>query len=391
MDNQQIDIRDVSIEKVKSAKTHTVSWLKRYGYWAMIIVLFVLGIFLSLITIGDVYQRTDLTEEEVYQKYISSGHIMTERDMIIVKDIIMEAYSKDEVIDFNEYERFVKNIQTYNYEEVRFDSLSFYIYTKEAQEFINFRTLSKWRIMLVAVNSILGILATITFMQTGIQDALNTKKLKDGKKDLTQASMDASKYRLKGEEYFSKLYKNQLESVRRNELSVAGLIYEDYFDKDGRYIEGKYAEPIQNVLNEALKLRVVQLSFDVLATSITANNKDVNNFNGINQYKSKVARKSIIMKTISIIFVSFISISLIVSAQSAYQAFMNIISIILMFTAGFLEYLNAYAYIIDDYSETLSSKERHLRSFISWCELPKASVISDEQIKVKGGGSPSEL
>lgn len=139
---QQIDIRDVYTDKTKSAKTQAVNWVKRYGYWSMIVVLFILAVLLSLITVGDVYQRTAKTQEEIFEEYVVSGHVLSEYDNLIIKDLITEAFSKDETIPYSDYDKFIENIQSYSYErtdgtQARFDSLAFYLYKKAPQKFIN--------------------------------------------------------------------------------------------------------------------------------------------------------------------------------------------------------------------------------------------------------------
>lgn len=379
---QQIDIRDIYTEKVKSAKTQAVNWVKRYGYWSMIVVLFILAILLSFITIGDVYQRTSSTQEEVFAEYIASGHVLSEYDKLIVKDLITEAFSKDELIPYSTYDKFVENIRSYSYERAdgtlaRFDSLAFYLYKKVPQKFIDFQEIPEWQIVLVAMNGVLGILVTITFMQTGIQDALVTPSLKKAKDDLRQVSANAAKKRLHAEKYFSKLYQRQLESVRRTELSLHGLIYEDYFNEEGRYKQGEYSKVVQDILDEVLKIKVAQLSFDMLATNVN-NGKDISKLVGIKDYTQKTAIRSIIMKVIVIVFFTFVSVSLIVSARTPWQVFMHLISTILMFAAGVLEYLNSYSFIVEEYVETLNSKTRHLEAFIAYCEEEELKERRDD-------------
>lgn len=382
---QQIDIRDVYTETMKSAKTHAVNWVKRYGYWSMIVLLFILAVLLSFITVGDVYQRTSKTQEEVFAEYVASGHVLTEYDTLIVKDLITEAFSKDETIPYSDYNKFIENIQSYSYErtdgtQARFDSLAFYLYKKIPQKFINFQKIPGWQIVLVAMNGVLGVLVTITFMQTGIQDALATPALKKAKDALRQISTDAAKRRLFAERYFSKLYQRQLESVRRTELSLYGLIYEDYFNDEGRYKQGEYSKVVQDILDKVLKIKVAQLSFDMLATNV-GNRNSVNKLIGIKDYTQKTAIRSIISKVVVIVFFTFVSVSLIVSARTPWQVFMHLISTILMFVAGVLEYLNSYSFIVEDYVETLNSKIRHLESFVAYCEeeeLKESSKMRDD-------------
>ena len=382
---QQIDIRDVYTEKTKSAKTQAVNWVKRYGYWSMIVVLFILAVLLSLITVGDVYQRTAKTQEEIFDEYVASGHVLTEYDTLIVKDLITEAFSKDETIPYSSYDKFIENIQSYSYEradgtQARFDSLAFYLYKKAPQKFINLQEVPEWQMILIVMNGILGVLVTITFMQTGIQDALVTPSLRKAKEDLQQISSDAAKKRLLAERYFSKLYQHQLESVRRTELSLHGLIYEDYFNDEGRYKQGEYSKGIQDILDDVLKIKVAQLSFDKLATNV-GNGNGVSKLIGIKDYTQKTALRSIIMKVVIIVFFTFVSVSLIVSARTPWQVFMHLISTILMFAAGVLEYLNSYSFIVEDYVETLNSKTRHLKSFMAYCEeeeLKESSKMRDD-------------
>lgn len=382
---QQIDIRDVYTEKIKSAKTHAVNWVKRYGYWSMIVVLFILAVLLSLVTVGDVYQRTAKTQEEVFAEYVASGHVLSEYDSLIIKDLITEAFSKDETIPYSDYDKFIENIQSYSYErtdgtQARFDSLAFYLYKKTPQKFISLQEIPEWQIVLVVMNGILGVLVTITFMQTGIQDALATPGLKKAKENLRQISANAAKKRLLAERYFAKLYQRQLESVRRTELSLHGLIYEDYFNEEGRYKQGEYLKGVQDILDEVLKIKVTQLSFDMLATNV-GNGKGVSKLIRIKDYTQKTALRSIIMKVVIIVFFTFVSVSLIVSARTPWQVFMHLISTILMFAAGVLEYLNSYSFIVEEYVETLNSKTRHLESFVAYCEeeeLKEASKMRDD-------------
>jgi len=230
------------------------------------------------------------------------------------------------------------------------------------------------------MNGILGVLVTITFMQTGIQDALITPSLKKAKNDLRQVSTNAAKKRLLAEKYFSELYRHQLESVRRTELSLHGLIYEDYFNEEGRYKQGEYSKVEQDILDEVLKIKVAQLSFDMLATNV-GNGNDASKLIRIKDYTQKTALRSIIMKVIVIVFFTFVSVSLIVSARTPWQVFMHLISTIFMFAAGVLEYLNSYSFIVEDYVETLNSKTRHLESFLAYCEeeeLKESSKMRDD-------------
>jgi hypothetical protein len=400
-ENNKIDIRDVYTDKTKSVKVQTVNFIKRYGYWAMIIVLFVLAILLSFITVGDVYQRMDLTEEEIFNQYVNSGHVLSEHDELIVKDLITEAFANDEIIPYYDYDKFIQNINSYAYDkldgtQIRFDSLIFYLYTKIDQQFINFEDIPKWQIVLIIMNGVLGVLVTVTFMQTGLQDALITPSLKEAKNNLSQASADASKKRLMAEKYFAMLYQQQLESVRRTELSLHGLIYEDYFNEEGRFKNSNYDENIQKILNKVLKLKIAQLSFDLLATNIGTQN-NVNKLIGLKDYTSKTAIRSIVSKIFAIVFFTFVSVSLIVSARTPLQMFMHLISTILMFAAGVLEYLNSYSFVVEEYVETINSKTRHLGSFISYCNeeeklandtrerLIKMQIEKEKLAKTQGG------
>lgn len=400
-ENNKIDIRDVYTDKTKSVKVQTVNFIKRYGYWAMILVLFVLAILLSFITVGDVYQRIDLTEEEIFNQYVNSGHVLNEHDELIVKDLITEAFANDEIIPYYDYDKFIQNINSYAYDkldgtQIRFDSLIFYLYTKIDQQFINFQDIPKWQVVLIIMNGVLGVLVTVTFMQTGLQDALITPSLKEAKNNLSQASADASKKRLMAEKYFAMLYQQQLESVRRTELSLHGLIYEDYFNEEGRFKNSNYDENIQKILNKVLKLKIAQLSFDLLATNIGTQN-NVNKLIGLKDYTSKTAIRSIVSKIFAIVFFTFVSVSLIVSARTPLQMFMHLISTILMFAAGVLEYLNSYSFVVEEYVETINSKTRHLGSFISYCNeeeklandtrerLIKMQIEKEKLAKTEGG------
>lgn len=400
-ENNKIDIRDVYTDKTKSVKVQTVNFIKRYGYWAMILVLFVLAILLSFITVGDVYQRIDLTEEEIFNQYVNSGHVLNEHDELIVKDLITEAFANDEIIPYYDYDKFIQNINSYAYDkldgtQIRFDSLIFYLYTKIDQQFINFQDIPKWQIVLIIMNGVLGVLVTVTFMQTGLQDALITPSLKEAKNNLSQVSADASKKRLMAEKYFAMLYQQQLESVRRTELSLHGLIYEDYFNEEGRFKNSNYDENIQKILNKVLKLKIAQLSFDLLATNIGTQN-NVNKLIGLKDYTSKTAIRSIVSKIFAIVFFTFVSVSLIVSARTPLQMFMHLISTILMFAAGVLEYLNSYSFVVEEYVETINSKTRHLGSFISYCNeeeklandtrerLIKMQIEKEKLAKTEGG------
>lgn len=400
-ENNKIDIRDVYTDKTKSVKVQTVNFIKRYGYWAMILVLFVLAILLSFITVGDVYQRIDLTEEEIFNQYVNSGHVLNEHDELIVKDLITEAFANDEIIPYYDYDKFIQNINSYAYDkldgtQIRFDSLIFYLYTKIDQQFINFQDIPKWQVVLIIMNGVLGVLVTVTFMQTGLQDALITPSLKEAKNNLSQVSADASKKRLMAEKYFAMLYQQQLESVRRTELSLHGLIYEDYFNEEGRFKNSNYDENIQKILNKVLKLKIAQLSFDLLATNIGTQN-NVNKLIGLKDYTSKTAIRSIVSKIFAIVFFTFVSVSLIVSARTPLQMFMHLISTILMFAAGVLEYLNSYSFVVEEYVETINSKTRHLGSFISYCNeeeklandtrerLIKMQIEKEKLAKTEGG------
>lgn len=366
----QIDIRDVYKEKVKSAKTNTVNWVKRYGYWALVFVLFLLSLLLATVTVGDVYRRTNLTEEDVISRYSASGRIISDYDKIVISDLITEAQSKNEIISFKEYDKFVETISSYNYThdgvEIRFDSLSFYLFEKEAQQIINFTNLPQWRIILMITNSILGILIIIVCMYTGLQDAQATRLIINAKDELRQASTKAARHRLRSEQYFSNLHKTQLEAIRRAELSSNGLIYEDYFDSEGRHLINNVTDEIKPIIQKALNFTIAKLSFDDISTNTTTSMKNINHLKGLKEYATHTAIKSIVAKSIIVIFFTFVSVSLIITSQSGWQIIMNIISTIVMFVAGVLEYLNAYAYVIDEYSETIQSKIRHLESFIAY-------------------------
>jgi hypothetical protein len=129
-----------------------------------------------------------------------------------------------------------------------------------------------------------------------------------------------------------------------------------------------------------LKIKVAQLSFDMLATNIS-NRNSVNKLIGIKDYTQKTAIRSIISKVVVIVFFTFVSVALIVSARTPWQVFMQLISTILMFAAGVLEYLNSYSFIVEDYVETLNSKIRHLESFVAYCkeeELKESSKMRDD-------------
>ncbi len=376
---KKLNLQEEYTRAKKEGKKYTYNWLKRYGYWAMIVILFTLSIVFSMITIGDVYERNDVSYTDIVKMYEDSGHIISNNDKVIISDIIVEAFSKDKVIDYNEYNKFAERVKSFNYVNsdgvpIRFDVITFYLYTKTNQEFLSFQKMESWRIALVSMNAALALLTTFVFMKTGIQDALNVEDVREKRKELTNKSSIAAKKRLYAEHYFDRLHKNKIESKRRDKLLNNGMKYEVYFDEEGILKKELMVNSQEKkVIQQALAIRAKKLSYDKLVNH-SNNESETDKHRDIRQYQMTTGIRSITFKTIIVILFTFVSVSLIVTAQNGWQILLNLVSTIVAFVAGFLEYLNSYSFVVEEYVDTLDAQIRELEAFISW-EVPE-EVIS---------------
>lgn len=371
---QKIDIRELHSEgKEKARKAYNA--LRRYGYWTAIVTLLIISILFATLTIGNVYQRNDITLEEIVNLYQESGHDLLPEDRVIISDIIMEAFSKDEVITYNEYDDFFERIQSYNYttqegKMVRFDSIIFYIYTKTNQQLLSFQYIEEWRLALIIINAILALLTTLTFMKTGIQDGLDVDFIKAKRKELIEVSEKAARKRMYSNYYFNKVYLSRLKNRRETLLLDQGLLYDKYFDEKGILKEGvEINEDEHKILKQVMKIKIESISYDKLVNY--GNTKhDEEKFYDIKEYQLKRGTRSIVLKVIMVMMFTFVSVSLIVTAQNGKQIMLNLVSTIVAFVAGFLQYLNSYTFITDEYSVTLDTKIRELKAFNEW-EVPQ--------------------
>ncbi len=369
-----IKLVDSYVEGKKRTK-HMYNRLRRFGYWAIIAILLAISVVFSTLAIGDVYKLNDISVEEIINLYETSGHIVTPKDKTIISDIVIEVNSKEDIIDFNEYNNLFERIQSYNYEnsdgdEVRFDTIMFYLYTRTNQKLFSLQTIEEWRLALIIINSILALLMTITFMKTGIQDGLNVKELKDKRKELIDISMIASKKRLYADYYFNKLYLNKLSGKRETLLLDAGLLYTNYFDEDGLLKKDlELNEMEEKALKKVLSVKINKLSYDKLVNHGNVKG-DNETHRDIDEYQKTTAIYKIIVKIVMVMIFTFVSVSLIVTAQSGRQILLNLVSVFMSFIAGFLEYLNSYTFIVDEYSETLDFQIRELSAFVEW-DVPK--------------------
>lgn len=371
---QKIDIRELHSEgKEKARKAYNA--LRRYGYWTAIIILLIVSILFATLTIGNVYKRNDITLDEIINFYQEAGHELSPEDRVIISDIIMEAFSKDEIITYNEYDDFFERIQSYNYttqegKMVRFDSIIFYIYTKTNQQLLSFQYIEEWRLSLIIINTILAVLTTLTFMKTGIQDGLDVDFIKAKRKELIGVSEQAARKRMYSNYYFNKVYLSRLKNRRETLLLDNGLLYDKYFDDKGILKEGvEISEDEHKVLKQVMKIKIESISYDKLVNY--GNTKhDEEKFYDIKEYQLKRGTRSIVLKVIMVMMFTFVSVSLIVTAQNGKQIMLNLVSTIVAFVAGFLQYLNSYTFITDEYSVTLDTKIRELKAFNEW-EVPQ--------------------
>lgn len=370
---QKIDIRELhSDTKEKIKKSYNA--LRRYGYWATIIILLVISIIFATLTIGDVYKMNDISVGDLIKKYEEAGHEISQKDKTIISDIVIEALSKDEIITYNEFDRFLERIQSYNYfdgdDEVRFDSIIFYLYTKTPQELLNFKDIEKWRLVLVIINAVLALLTTFTFMQTGIQDALNVDFIKEKRKELISVSEEAARKRMYANYYFNRVYADRLKHKRETVLLDNGLLYNTYFDEHGILRSDiSISDDEKKILKNVLKLRIQKVSYDNLVNYGNSKN-DEEKYRDIKEYQKSTGTKSIITKVAMVVLFTFVSVSLIVTSQNGKQVMLNLVSTIVAFVAGFLQYLNSYDFITNEYASNLDAKIRDLKAFVAW-EIPK--------------------
>jgi ABC-type multidrug transport system fused ATPase/permease subunit len=386
----KIDLKETYSDAKKEIK-QIYNNLRRYGYWSMIVVLLIISIVFATLTIGDVYKLNDITTDEIIEQYVKSGHILRTEDRVIISDIVIEASSKDTIIAYNEYDKFLERIQMYNYidnegRQVRFDSIIYYLYSKTPQKILDIRNIEEWRMALLVTNSTLAVLMAFTFMKTGIQDALNAQPLREKRKELIEISRKAAKKRIYADEYFSRLHLNKLKSKRETELLDKGMQYDKYFDEYGILNEDiKVSEDESKVLKAVLKINVNRISYDKLV-NYGNSKKDEEIFRDIKEYQLSTGARNIVIKTLMVIMFTFVGVSLIVTAQNGRQIMLNLVSTVIALVAGFLEYLNSYTFVTDEYSETLEFQIRELQAFVEW-EVPndikdkinKAQLITNEE------------
>lgn len=372
-EKQKIDIRDLHSEGKETVKK-AYNALRRYGYWTAIVILLIISILFATLTVGDIYKRNDIDLEDILQKYEDTGHELTRHDKIIIADIVMEAFSRSEIVTYNEYDKFLERIQTYNYIDVdgnmiRFDTVIFYLYTKSRQELLDFTAIEQWRLALIVINTILALLTTITFMQTGLQDGLNVEFVKDKRKELIEISEKAARKRLYANYYFSRVYLSRLRSKREIYLLDNGLLYDRYFNDEGILKDDvKITKEEEKVIRGALKIKVDKISYDRLV-NYDNNKEDEEKMRDIKDYQMTTGTRTIILKILMVAVFTFVSVSLIVTSQNKQQILLNLVSTILAFVAGFLQYLNSYTFVTDEYSATLDTKIRELKAFVEW-EVP---------------------
>lgn len=370
---QKIDLKEAYSEGKKELK-HAYNNLRRYGYWSMIVILLLVSIIFATLTIGDVYKLNAITVDEIIDQYVNSGHVLKPEDRVIISDIVIEAFSKDEIIDYIQYDKFLERIQSYNYvdiegRQVRFDSIIYYLYSKTPQKILDVRNIEEWRMALLITNSTLSLLMAFTFMKTGIQDSLNALPIKEKRKELIEVSRKAAKKREYADEYFAMLHLNKLKSKREAELLDKGMKYDKYFDEYGILNQNiEVSDDESKVLKHVLQINVNRISYDKLV-NYGNSKKDEEVFRDIKDYQVSTGAKRIALKTLLVILFTFVGISLIVTAQNGRQIMLNLVSTVIALVAGFLEYLNSYTFVTDEYSETLEFQIRELQAFVEW-EVP---------------------
>lgn len=214
----------------------------------------------------------------------------------------------------------------------------------------------------------------------GTNTGLSTDSFIEVDKEHYQATKELGKDRNRLRKYTMYLNREGLKEARTTILSYEGLVYEDYFDKKGKYI-GKHKKltkgddkfEIANkkahnkCVNKAIWHKVTQLSPQSLLSD------DVKildpNYQGstLSDYVKKSVTKDIIGKLAPAFVVGRIGVAFAegVSWASFIMAGLEISLYILM---GFIKYYNAYTFVTKVYKQRIINKTLQLRGIKDWVE-----------------------
>jgi hypothetical protein len=213
----------------------------------------------------------------------------------------------------------------------------------------------------------------------GMNVGLSTESFINADKEHFETTQQLGKDRKKLQAYCKYLNRTALIEAKSNILSFAGLDYDDYFDKKGKFI-GSYfkinkkmektdlviTKDKNNRISQAVRHRVTQITPQSLLSD------DVKvldpNYQGqtITGYTAKSIKMDFILKIVpAVVFgrigVEFISLSF----ASFFLAFLELSLYVLM---GFIKYYNAYTFITMKYKQRIINKTLQLKGLASWVE-----------------------
>jgi hypothetical protein len=213
----------------------------------------------------------------------------------------------------------------------------------------------------------------------GMNVGLSTPSFIEVDKEHLTTTQELGKDRKKLQAYCKYLNNTALIEARSNILSFAGLDYDDFFDKKGKFIGSylkieKNADKLDKVIlrdknkriQESIKHKVTQITPQSLLSD------DVKvldpNYQGqtIGGYTTKSIKLDFIMKIAPAVVFGRIGVEFV--ALSFASFFLALLELALYIIMGFIKYYNAYTFITMKYKQRIINKTLQLKGLANWVE-----------------------
>lgn len=223
----------------------------------------------------------------------------------------------------------------------------------------------------VALSFVIGILIKDNLVSLGLRDGRRSDDFKNSLQYYAQVKEQAT-------EYFDKLpewcrYKNakELEWLRQDIITMAGLSWKGY--KYGYYElhPEKLNEEQQKAIQRCKDAKISKLSSDELLSDLPSAKKKFGKRFGIDEkeYQLKTNIQSILSKIATAMICGFFTLSPLINASNwkevLAKVLWNAIQIIMWLTFGVISYANAKGFILNEYRQThIIQKTEYLNEFI---------------------------
>lgn len=238
----------------------------------------------------------------------------------------------------------------------------------------------------VALSFVIGVLIKDNLVSLGLRDGRRSEDFKNSLQYYAQVKEQAT-------EYFDKLpewcrYKNakELEWLRQDIITMAGLSWKGY--KYGYYElhPEKLTEEQQKAIEKCKNAKITKISSDELLSDLPSAKKKFGKRFGLDEkeYQLKTNIQSILSKIATAIICGFFTLSPLINASNwrevLAKVLWNAIQIIMWLTFGVISYANAKGFILNEYRQThIIQKTEYLNEFIQ--TMRKEPQVIDEYNK----------